>query len=144
MASANSYTARKYEILHAIVRAYIADGEPVASRDVAQGRRDGLSAATIRNVMADLCDEGYLSQPHTSAGRIPTERAFRSYIHSLVATNRLLTAELVRVRGELNQTDTMESRVERTSHLLTEMTRGVGIAAAIPTSSQHLDQVELL
>lgn len=137
-------TSRKFEVLHAIVKAYIETGEPVASRSVARLRKDSLSPATIRNVMADLCDEGYLSQPHTSAGRVPTEKAFRSYISSLVATNRLLTAELDRLRGELDQTDTMESRVERTSQLLTEMTRGVGIAAAIPTSNQHLDQVELL
>ena len=87
MGAMNSYTARKLDILHAIVRAYIDDGEPVASRDVAKRRRDGLSAASIRNVMADLADEGYLPQPHTSAGRVPTERAFRSYIHSLTKAN---------------------------------------------------------
>lgn len=137
-------TARKYEILHAIVKAYIESGEPVASRSIARSRRDQLSAATIRNVMADLCDDGYLAQPHTSAGRVPTEKAFRSYINSLLATNRVLTAELARLRGEFNSVETMEGRVERTSHLLTEMTRGVGIAAAIPTASQHLDQIELL
>ena len=69
----SSPTARKLEILHAIVKAYIETGEPVASRSIARARRDSLSPASIRNVMADLYDEGYLSQPHTSAGRIPTE-----------------------------------------------------------------------
>lgn len=137
-------TSRKLEILHAIVRAYIETGEPVASRSVARARRDQLSSATVRNVMADLCDEGFLAQPHTSAGRIPTEKAFRSYINSLLSHNRVLTAELARLRGEFDGLETMEGRVERTSHLLTEMTRGVGIAAAIPTASQHLDQIELL
>lgn len=135
---------RKLEILHAIVKAYIENGEPVASRSVARARRDNLSPASIRNVMADLCDEGYLSQPHTSAGRIPTEKAFRSYINSLMQTNRLLTAELSRVRAELRRADTMEERVERTSHILTEMSHGVGIAAAIPTVAQQLEQIELL
>jgi heat-inducible transcriptional repressor len=144
MLGSNSYNARKFEILHAIVRAYIDDGEPVASRDVARRRRDGLSAASVRNVMADLSDEGYLAQPHTSAGRIPTEKAFRSYIESLTNTNRLLTAELERVRGELQRAETIDARVERSSHILTEMTRSVGIAAAIPTSSQVLDQIELM
>jgi heat-inducible transcriptional repressor len=136
--------ARKVEILHAIVRSYIETGEPVASRSVARERRDHLSPASVRNVMADLCDEGYLSQPHTSAGRVPTEKAFRSYIGSLLATNRLLTAEISRLRSEFNQMDTMEARVERSSHMLTEITHNVGIAAAIPTGNQVLDQIELL
>jgi heat-inducible transcriptional repressor len=93
--------------------------------------------------MADLCDGGYLSQPHTSAGRVPTEKAFRSYVQSL-ARSRLLIAELQRLRSELSLLTTMEARVERSSHMLTEMTSSVGITAAIPTSSQTLDQVELI
>ncbi len=60
MGANSTYTARKFDIMHAIVRAYIDGGEPVASRDIARQRRDGLSAATVRNVMADLCDEGFL------------------------------------------------------------------------------------
>ena len=136
-------TQREQEILHSIVECYIQTGEPVASRTIARQRRDGLSAATVRNVMADLCDEGYLSQPHTSAGRVPTEKAFRSYVQSL-ARGRLLMTELQRVRGELSQMDTMEGRVERSSRLLTEMTRSIGITAAIPASSQTLDQIELV
>ena len=78
-------TPRGREVLHEIVEAYIETGEPVASRSIARRRRDPLSAASIRNVMADLDDEGYLSQPHTSAGRVPTEKAFRSYVQSLSA-----------------------------------------------------------
>lgn len=136
-------TQREQEILHSIVECYIQTGEPVASRTIARQRRDGLSAATVRNVMADLCDEGYLSQPHTSAGRVPTEKAFRSYVQSL-ARGRLMMAELQRVRGELSQMDTMEARVECSSRLLTEMTRSIGITAAIPASSQTLDQIELI
>lgn len=139
-----SSTARKFEILHAIVKAYIETGEPVASRSISRARKDHLSPASVRKVMADLCDEGYLAQPHTSAGRVPTQKAFRSYINSLMATNRLLTAELARLRAELDEAGTMEGRVERTSRMLTDMTRGVGIAAAIPSGSQTLDQVELL
>src|SRR5208282_5364823 len=93
--------------------------------------------------MADLYDEGYLAQPHTSAGRIPTEKAFRSYVQTLVR-GRILAAELQRIRHELAQISTIQERVERSSHLLTEMTRSVGITAAIPTSSQQLDQIDLL
>ncbi|HMD50589.1 MAG TPA: heat-inducible transcriptional repressor HrcA [Bryobacteraceae bacterium] len=136
-------TLREQEILHALVECYIQTGEPVASRTIARKSRDRLSAATVRNVMADLYDEGYLAQPHTSAGRVPTEKAFRSYVQSL-ARARLQASEFKRVRGELSQMDTMEARVELSSRLLTEMTRGVGITAAIPTSCQTLDQIELV
>jgi heat-inducible transcriptional repressor len=136
-------TEREIDILHSIVESYIQTGEPVASRTIARRRKDNLSPATVRNVMADLCDGGYLSQPHTSAGRVPTEKAFRSYVQSL-ARSRLLIAELQRLRSELSLLTTMEARVERSSHMLMEMTSSVGITAAIPTSSQTLDQVELI
>jgi heat-inducible transcriptional repressor len=136
-------TEREIDILHSIVESYIQTGEPVASRTIARQRKDNLSPATIRNTMADLCDGGYLSQPHTSAGRVPTEKAFRSYVQSL-ARSRLLIAELQRLRNELSLMNTMEARVERSSHMLMEMTSSVGITAAIPTSSQTLDQVELI
>ena len=136
-------SARNAEILHLIVRSYIETGDPVASRTVSKRRRDGLSAASIRNVMADLCEEGFLAQPHTSAGRVPTEKAFRSYVQSLART-RVVSDELQRLRGELGQRSSVEARVEHSSHMLMEMTRSVGIAAAIPTSSQELDQIELV
>src|SRR2546423_9711732 len=134
---------RHQEILSSIVRAYIETGEPVGSRTISKRRKDELSPASIRNVMADLADEGYLSQPHTSAGRLPTEKAFRCYVRSLAA-GRIPTATAQRVRAEFSEADTMEARIERSSHFLTELTHNVGIAAAMPTSSQVLDQVELL
>lgn len=136
-------TNREQETLHSIVECYIQTGEPVASRTIARQSRNNLSAATVRNVMADLCDEGYLSQPHTSAGRIPTEKAFRSYVHSL-ARGRLLATELARVRDELSLVTSMEARVERSSRILRELTRSMGITAAVPASSQTLDQIELI
>jgi heat-inducible transcriptional repressor len=71
-------TPREMDVLHSIVESYIQTGEPVASRTISKRRSENLSPATIRNVMADLYESGYLSQPHTSAGRIPTEKAFRS------------------------------------------------------------------
>jgi len=136
-------TPREREVLHEIVEAYIETGEPVASRSIVRRRRDPLSAASIRNVMADLEDGGYLSQPHTSAGRVPTEKAFQSYVQSL-RLRRLAVAELERLRSEFGRLDTVEARVEHTSRTLTEMTRGVGLAAAIPQLSPALDQIELV
>src|SRR6266571_1816473 len=136
-------TPRSREVLHEIVEAYILTGEPVASRSVARRRRDPLSAASIRNVMADLADEGYLSQPHTSAGRVPTEKAFQSYVRSLTAT-RTASFETDRLRTEFSGLHTIGAQVERSSYILMELTRNVGIAAAIPATAQELDQVELV
>lgn len=134
---------RTRELLHEIVEAYIHSGEPVASRSIAKRRGDSLSAASIRNVMADLDEDGYLCQPHTSAGRIPTEKAFQSYVQSLTL-RRLAAAELERLRGEISKLETIEQKVEYTSRILMDMTRGVGIAAAIPISSPALKHIELV
>src|SRR5689334_15299472 len=94
--------SRHSEILASIVRAYIETGEPVGSRTISKRRSSELSPASIRNVMADLADEGYLSQPHTSAGRVPTEKAFRFYVSSLAA-GRIPTAAAQRVHAELSE-----------------------------------------
>lgn len=134
---------RAAEILNSVVETYIQTGRPVASRSVSRLRRLHLSPASIRNVMADLAEEGYLSQPHTSAGRVPTEKAFRLFVRSL-GTCRLLESELEDLRHQLSQADTVAERVERSSHILVEKTQGLGIAAAIPTEGQTLDQIELL
>jgi heat-inducible transcriptional repressor len=136
-------TPRSKDVLHEIVEAYIETGEPVASRSISRRRRDPLSAASIRNIMADLDEEGFLSQPHTSAGRVPTQKAFHSYVQSL-RLRTLASAELDRLRAEFGRLDSVEARVEHMSRMLTEMTRSVGIAAAIPQLSPALDQIELV
>ncbi|HEY2017640.1 MAG TPA: heat-inducible transcriptional repressor HrcA [Bryobacteraceae bacterium] len=135
--------SRHQEILHSIVRAYIETGEPVGSRTISKCRNSALSPASIRNVMADLADEGYLSQPHTSAGRVPTEKAFKYYVRSLTAT-RTASFETDRLRVEFSGLHSIGAQVERSSYILMELTRNVGIAAAIPATAQELDQVELV
>jgi heat-inducible transcriptional repressor len=139
----NVPVGRPQEILYSIVRTFIETGEPVGSRTISRRRLRTLSPASIRNVMADLADEGYLSQPHTSAGRIPTEKAFRSYVQSLTA-RPIPAAEAERVRAELSEAETLEERLERSSRILMQLTRNVGIAAALPATSQVLDRIELL
>lgn len=134
---------RNSEILQSIVHAYIASGEPIASRTISRRGAERLSAASIRNIMADLSDEGYLSQPHTSAGRIPTAKAFREYVQSIQIA-RVTSPETARLKEEIRNAETVEARVERTSHLLTQISRNMGIAAAIPNSNQVLHQVELI
>jgi heat-inducible transcriptional repressor len=134
-------TRRHFEVLHAVVQNYIERGEPVASRIIA--RKYPMSAASIRNIMADLLDEGYLLQPHTSAGRIPTERAYASYVKTLLHS-RIVQGELTRLKEEIQKADSVEARIQRSSKLLTEITRSLAIAAAIPTENQTLDRVELV
>src|SRR6185437_12031334 len=84
---------RERLVLTAIIELYIATGEPVASQAVAQtfASREGLSSATIRNVMAQLGDAGLLEQPHTSAGRVPTPAAFRHYVEQIMNSGRMAT-----------------------------------------------------
>ena len=134
---------RDAEILTSIVQTYVQTGRPVASRSIARLRRHHLSPASVRNAMADLADAGYLSQPHTSAGRVPTEKAFRLFVQSL-NVKRILEAEIEHLRIQLGEADTMAGRVERSTHMLAQMTHGFSIAAAIFAESQKLDQVELL
>ena len=133
---------RYQEILNSIVRAYVETGEPVGSRTISRLPESKLSPASIRNVMADLADEGYLSQPHTSAGRIPTEKAFRVFASSL--TLNRMSAESERLANELRKLETVPERVERSSYILVELTKNVGIAAAIPELAQELDQIQLV
>jgi len=135
--------ARHREILNAIVRTFIETGEPVGSRTVSLRRGDPLSPASIRNVMADLAEEGFLSQPHTSAGRVPTEKAFRFYVRSLTAS-RIAAHEAGRLRNELAAVHTIGERMERSSQILMELTRNVRIAVAMPALTQELDQIELV
>ncbi len=129
--------------MNSIVRAYIETGEAVGSRTISKRRSQNLSPASIRNVMADLADDGYLCQPHTSAGRVPTAKAFQFYVRSLSAM-RIAATEAERVRTELSGLQTLGAHMERSSYLLMELTRNVGIAAAIPSLAQQLDQVELV
>ena len=135
--------SRHRDILYAIVRSYIETGEPIGSRTISKLRADALSPASIRNVMADLADAGYLAQPHTSAGRVPTVKAFRLYVATL-QSKRVFSGEWERLRKELGALDTIPARVERSSHLLMELSRGVGIAVALPALTQELAQVELI
>jgi heat-inducible transcriptional repressor len=132
---------REQDILRSIVRAYIETGEPLGSRTLSKlGSGGSLSPASIRNTMADLADEGYLYQPHTSAGRIPTGKAFQFYVKTLSAR----PTHNPRIVAELSEAGDVEECVQKTSRMLTEMTRNVGIAAALPATEQQLKHIELI
>src|SRR2546423_15713213 len=111
MRTAAPLNLRYREILNSIVQAYIETGEPVGPRTISKLRQTSLSPASIRNVMADLAEEGYLAQPHTSAGRIPTEKAFRAFASSL--TFNRMAADTDRMANEFRRLDTIPERVSR-------------------------------
>src|SRR5881392_1414643 len=93
---------RQREILTAVVETFIATGEPVGSRTLSRSSREGLSPATIRNVMADLSDAGYLEQPHTSAGRVPTAQAYRYYVEQISGQARVSPEDKTLIQGSLS------------------------------------------
>ncbi len=136
-------SARAQEILRAIICSYVESGEPVGSQTLSKLRKDRLSSASIRNAMAVLADQGYLAQPHTSAGRVPTEKAYRYYVRSLSA-GQLPRSEMERLEVGFRRAESVEDRFEVSSQLLSELTRNIGIAAAVPASGQVLEEVELL
>jgi heat-inducible transcriptional repressor len=132
---------REREILTAIVETFIATGEPVGSRTLARGNREGLSPATIRNVMADLSDAGLLEQPHTSAGRIPTTEAYRYYVEQLTGKARLSDEDENIIQGSLHGIADVQEFMERTSHVLSLISRNVGVAVAIGGPKNALEHV---
>jgi heat-inducible transcriptional repressor len=155
VAEAERITARQRAILTAIVENYIETGEPVGSGTVARlqaggGHGSGLSSATVRNEMVELANEGLLEQPHTSAGRVPTARAFRMYVDQLSGLGgRVLGGAQSGRRGAIeSQIDSSfagvsgtQAMLERTSHVLATVSSGVGVAVALVAGGDTLEHV---
>jgi heat-inducible transcriptional repressor len=132
---------REREILTAIVETFIASGEPVGSRTIARASREGLSPATIRNVMADLADAGYLEQPHTSAGRVPTAEAYRYYVEQLSGETHLSHENQSIIQDTLTGVTDVAEFMERTSHVLSLISHGVGVTVASTGPRNALEHV---
>ncbi len=146
---------RERLVLIAIIDLYIATGEPVASQAVAGffANREGLSSATLRNVMASLGEIGFLEQPHTSSGRVPTASAFRFYVEQLTQSGRGVavtpagnTAPLSETRrGQIEDSfsgvASSHEYLERTSHVLALISQGLGVALASSTAGQVLEHI---
>ncbi len=132
-------------ILNAIVDSYIQTAEPVGSRTLSKHLGLGLSPATIRNVMADLTDQGYLEQPHTSAGRIPTDKAYRFFVDSLV-TAATLPDDIKRMIDETlgESTPSLEKTLSNTTKLLAGLTRFTGLVAAPRVNMTRLKLIEFI
>jgi heat-inducible transcriptional repressor len=132
---------REREILTAIVETFIATGDPVGSRTLARSNKEGLSPATIRNVMADLADAGFLEQPHTSAGRVPSTEAYRYYVEQLTGQASLSQEDQGIIQESLHGVSDVQEFMERTSHVLSLISHNVGITVAIGGPKNALEHV---
>ncbi len=115
-------------VFKCIVEAYIQTAEPVGSRTVSRMYPGGLSPASIRNVMADLEEMGYIQQPHTSAGRIPTALGYRYYVDRMISQEAKRPADLPEAHETLARAQDIEDVAETASHLLAELTQNAGLA----------------
>ena len=141
MTAGSQIGEREREILTAIVETFIATGEPVGSRTLARSSREGLSPATIRNVMSDLADAGFLEQPHTSAGRVPSPEAYRYYVEQLTGNARISSEDESIIHSSLQGITDVQEFMERTSHVLSLISKNVGVAVALGGPKNALEHV---
>ncbi len=130
---------RKYQILQAIIRTYLETGEPVGSRTISKYTDLNLSSATIRNEMADLEELGYIVQPHTSAGRIPSDKGYRFYVDQMLADKEKAVDELNKTL--LEKSDQLDKLLEQAAKALANTTE---YAAMISSPQQHGNKVKFI
>ncbi len=142
-----SLDARAEILLKTLIERYIAEGQPVGSRTLARQAGLELSPATVRNVMADLEDMGLVRSPHTSAGRIPTERGYRVFVDTLLKIKPMNSAELHKLEQELLANYDPQHLIENASHIMSEVCKLAGIVMAPRREEQlafhHIDFVSL-
>src|SRR3954467_14198099 len=138
---------RSKRVLAALVREFIASGEPVASSLLVTAAGLGVSSATVRSILARLEEEGYVQQPHTSAGRIPTDRGYRFYVDQLLESrrpgDRAATAVEARLRRE-SPDRLLDSLLPQVSHVLSLASRSVGFAIRPAHEAAVFDRVEFV
>jgi heat-inducible transcriptional repressor len=141
----NALTEREESILEAVIRTYVETAEPAGSRTVAKREGLGVSPATIRNAMSDLEDKGFLFHPHTSAGRIPTDLAYRYYVDTLMRPLRISAADQRLLRRELKDEGqgTLERMIRRAIQVLGLVTGELGVAIAPRLDEVVLEKLEL-
>lgn len=142
-----NFDDRKKEVLAAIVRTHIATGQPVGSFALAKVSSERLSSATMRNICAELEDEGYLTHPHTSAGRVPTDKGYRYYVDNLMGSMKVSRSDAARINERLLDNDLLvdpERLMERTSQLLSQLSDNVGIVIPPSISQDRLYRIEFV
>jgi heat-inducible transcriptional repressor len=139
-------TDRERHVLDAVIRTYVETAEPAGSRTVAKRHRLGVSPATVRNTMADLEEKGFLYHPHTSAGRIPTDQAYRYYVDTMMRPRRLTAAQARKLRKEIGDGEggALERLVRRAAQAMGLLTGELGVAIAPSVDEVVLERLELL
>lgn len=138
-------TPRERAILKDVIVTYILSAEPVSSRAVAKHGQHGLSAATIRNTMADLEELGLLSQPHASAGRVPTKKAYHLYIESMIDASKVPSEARRYIDHSLGSGDgDRDSLMASASHLLSELSHQVGVVLTPALAQTRLKTIEFV
>jgi heat-inducible transcriptional repressor len=135
---------RRLEVLRAIVQDYVSTHEPVGSRALADRHDLGVSPATIRNDMAALEDEGYITQPHTSAGRVPTDKGYRLFVDRLSSVKPLTAAERRAIASFLDGAVDLDDVVMRTVRLLAQITRQVAVVQYPSLTRSAVRHIELV
>ncbi len=130
--------------MYAAITEFVATGEPVGSRTLAKKSGLDLSPATIRNVLSDLEEGGYLKQPHTSAGRIPTDRAFRLFIDALMEVQTLSNDEHARIRSRFDELTPGQNVMRETGRLLAELTGNAAVIIAPRAEALTLKQLRFI
>jgi heat-inducible transcriptional repressor len=138
-------TRRGAAVLDVVVRHFIATGHPAGSATVAEQLSEGISSATVRNVMADLARQGYLTQPHASAGRAPTARGYVAYVQHLTHHGDLQRVDGDHMRERLDDAlPEIDAVLQRACSVLSEMTQHVGMVLAPPPAEADIRHVELV
>lgn len=135
---------RKKKVLQSVIHRYIKSARPVGSKMLSELGVLGLSPATIRNTLADLEEEGYITHPHTSAGRIPTDKGYRYYVETLVEIQRLAVEEQNRIQREYEaRVRELHDLMEKTSHILSTVSHYTGFVLSPKLSYNRLMHLEL-
>jgi heat-inducible transcriptional repressor len=136
--------SRQLEILRAIVEEYVATEEPVGSKSIAERHGIGVSAATIRNEMAILEDEGFITQPHTSAGRIPTDKGYRLFVDRIATVKPLSQPERRAIETFLEGAHDLDDVIMRTVRLLAQVTKQVAVVQYPSLTKSRVRHIELV
>jgi len=136
---------RERRVLEAVVQSYVETAEPVGSRTIARRFGLGVSAATIRNAMSDLEEKGYLFHPHASAGRVPTDRAYRLYVDALMGSPQLSVVERRAIRDGLHAEGTTITEIlRRAAEVLGVLSQELGVAVAPSLDATVLERLDLV
>src|SRR5690349_18321387 len=139
---ATSLNERERQVLEAVIETYVATAEPAGSRTISRRFGLSLSPATIRNTMSDLEEKGYLYHPHTSAGRIPTDLAYRVYVDSLMHLPQVSSSDSHQIREGLGDHNAVDQILERAAQVLGVLTKELGVAVGPTLDAAVLERLE--